>query len=235
MYKPFKLHFNFIKSKCNFGVLTGDIVQTSNHSSWDAVDIDLKLLNLPVFFCAGNHDTYNRKLYEERNGKTFYDTVIYNDLFIVLDANINNWNISGKQLDFLSNSITSHKHVNNVFVFVHQLIWWNKGNRFKNIQLNWPPYTPDSTNFWSDIEPFFHNIKKPVCIFAGDLGASNKATPFMYFNYDNISLIAGRMGGGINDNFLIVNVLEDKTISFDLIALQGDINKLGKLKEYKLP
>ena len=67
--------------------------------------------------------------------------------------------------------------------------------------MNWSPYTPDTTNFWSEVEPLFHNLPNNVIIFAGDLSANREATPYMYYNYDNVTFIASGMGSGINDNF----------------------------------
>ena len=43
------------------------------------------------------------------------------------------------------------------------------------------------------------------------------------------------MGGGVRDNFIIVDILRDQSINFRLIHLNGnDMNGLGKLKDYKL-
>lgn len=42
------------------------------------------------------------------------------------------------------------------------------------------------------------------------------------------------MGGGKRDNFVIVNVEENKIVSFKLIALNGDdINAPGELKDFR--
>ena len=55
----------------------------------------------------------------------------------------------------------------------------------------------------------------------------------MYHQYDNITLIASGMGGGVKDNMVIVDVHEDKSVSFRLIALNGnDIHALGRLEDH---
>jgi hypothetical protein len=54
------------------------------------------------------------------------------DIFIILDANIDGWNISGEQLKFLKQSLPNEKDaINNIFIFSHQLIWMNNKPEFK--------------------------------------------------------------------------------------------------------
>jgi len=243
-HPPFKEEFDFIRSypEISFGVLTGDIVQHSNAESWDVIDFEIEELGLPIFFAPGNHDVYNYKLYKQRYGDPEYNyrTFRYfnhqDDLFIILYANIVKWNISGEQLDFLKDVLNNNKGVvKNVFVFVHQPIWLNQHTVFKNIKHNWHPLTPDTTNYWRDMEPDFQDYPAPVYIFTGDLGANKGATPYMYFKDSNITYIGGGMGSGINDNYIFVSKDMHNVIHFDLIALQGDRNRFGRLEDYVLP
>tara|TARA_B110000902_G_scaffold26670_1_gene28988 strand:- start:6563 stop:6940 length:378 start_codon:yes stop_codon:yes gene_type:complete len=83
-------------------------------------------------------------------------------------------------------------------------------------------------NFWSKIEPFLRNQKKPVFLFAGDMGAFPKefrkqknTIEYFYYNYDNITFIGTGMGGGVKDNFVIVDILKNKTVDFRLIHKWG--------------
>ncbi len=243
-HPPFRNEFNFIQtySGVSFGILTGDIVQSSDEESWDAIDEELKELGMPVFFAPGNHDTYDYELYKRRYGdpdndyKTFGYFLEFKNLFILLDANLDNWNISDDQLSFLTDVLDEHvSQINNVFIFMHQLIWWDEHTVFKNIVLNWPPYTPDTTNYWCTIEPMLQNYPKRVCLIAGDLGASNAAEPFMYYKDSNITYIASGMGSGVNDNYLFVEIDESGIVNFNLIALQGERDRLGMLEDYTLP
>ncbi len=57
----------------------------------------------------------------------------------------------------------------------------------------------------------------------------------MYFKKNNIVYIASGMGNMKNDNFIFVNVNRDGKVTFDLIALQGDPHRLGKLEDFKMP
>lgn len=237
-HPPFKDKFNLINEDelIRFGVLTGDIVITSTNKNWDEIDEDLKLLNYPVYFTVGNHDVDNPKIFENRYGETYYSFIYNNDLFIVLDPNINNWNISGDQLFFLKNTINrNYYNVNNIFVFFHQMLWWDNNNKFKNVKMNSITGRSNKINFWNEIEPLFSSLNNKTYMFCGDVGAWNNGSEFMYHNDNNITYIASGMGAGVRDNFVIVDV-NDGSVDFRLIALNNDnINSLGYLTDYKLP
>jgi len=246
LHPPFKeqlanIHYDY--PDISLGILTGDIVRESNVESWNAVDDDIARLDLPVYFAPGNHDITNRELFESRYGdplnnfRTFRYFTNEKDLFVVLDSELDAWNISGDQLAFLQTVISTHQQSSrNIFVFVHALIWWDDENIFKNIHTNWwPPYMPDTTNFWTDVAPIFSSISNPVYLFAGDLGANAQATPYMYYKEANMTYIAGGMGNLVDGNFLFVKVNSKGDVYFDLIALQGDKYRFGKLEDYILP
>ena len=245
LHPPFKNQFAYIRDypDITFGILTGDIVRESNVKSWDAVDEDIADLGMPVYFAPGNHDVNNRELFELRYGDPLNNNRTYRyfkneqDLFIVLDSELDEWNISGDQLTFLMDVIGENaKDSRNIFVLVHALIWWDDENIFKNVHTNWwPPFIPDTTNYWTDVEPLLQSTSKPVYLVAGDLGANEQATPYMYYKDGNIIYIGSGMGNLVDDNFLFVRADSLGNVSFDLIALQGDKHRFGKLEDYILP
>ena len=239
LHPAFKNKFDLIQSDghIDFGVLTGDIVITGTEQNWNEVDNDIIDLGLPVYFAAGNHDVTDRTLFESRYGQTYYSFVHQSNLFIVLDPNIDGWNISGNQLDFLENVLnTEAQNVNNIFVFFHQLLWWEPDNIYQNVVLNSFSGRADTINFWNEIEPLFNELAKPVHMFAGDVGAYYTGSEFMYHQYENITLIASGMGGNVRDNFIIIDVHEDASVSYRLIALNASNDfALGDLLDYELP
>lgn len=245
LHPPFADQFSYIREypDISFGFLSGDIVRESNVESWDAVDEDMLSLEIPVYFAPGNHDVTNRELFETRYGDPLNNMRSYRyftnekDLFIILDSELDEWNISDEQFIFLKTVLNENYETSrNIFVFVHALIWWDDENIFQNIHTNWwPPFIPDTTNFWTDVEPLFHNISNPVYLFAGDLGANEQATPYMYYKEANITYIAGGMGNLVDDNFLFVSLNSAGDVVFDLIALQGDKHRFGKLEDYIFP
>jgi len=237
-HPPFRQKFDLIKndSSIKFGVLTGDIVSSGTTTNWDEIDRDVEELGIEVHFTVGNHDMSDRKLFETRYGRTFYSYSYNKDLFIVLDPNLDGWNISHEQLQFLKDELKQKSaDADHVFVLFHQVLWWAEDNIFKNVDINSLDGRADTINYWDEVEPLFHSLPLPVFLFAGDVGAFATGDEFMYYRYDNITLITSGMGGEVRDNFVIVDVYSDKTISFRLIALNGsDINALGKLEDYRL-
>jgi len=237
VHPPFKRKIDLIKSDTliKFGILTGDIVLNGTAKNWDEVDKDIEELGVPVYFAAGNHDMSDRELFESRYGKTYYSYVYNNDLFIILDPNLDSWNISGEQLQFLTDELREKAgDAADIFIFFHQVLWWSADNIFNNLQVNSLALRADTINFWSEVEPLFHSLPNSVYLFAGDVGAYDNGDEFMYYHYDNITFIASGMGGEARDNFVIVDVQPDKTVSFRLIALNGDdINSLGRLEDYR--
>jgi hypothetical protein len=238
LHPPMVAKFGLIKSDSTleFGVLTGDIVEIASESKWDAVDSQLHGLDMPVYFVAGNHDIWDRPLYESRYGSTFYWVAHHNDLFIVLDPNYENWNISAEQLAFLQNVLYEKAgSVNNIFVFFHQLLWWEPDNIYKNVQANSLAGRADSINFWTEVEPRLNVLPNPVFLFCGDVGAHPTGDEFMYHHYDNVTLIASGMGGEQRDNFVICDTWSDKSVTFRLISLNTPgIYDLGRLEDYVL-
>jgi len=239
IHPAFKEKFEYIQNRTEikFGVFTGDIVSPHPvEQDWDEVDDDVNLLGLPVYFAVGNHDMENRPLYESRYGITYYHFIYSNDLFIILDPNIDGWSITGEQLDFLVDVVDSnYESVDNIFVFFHQLLWKPGNSTYSAVKINSYAGIVPPINFSSEIEPIFKSLNKPVVFFAGDLGAGSWSSDFMYDSYDNISLVASGMGEGVGDNFIIANIFEDKSISYDLICLNDTVlNCFGELKDYQI-
>jgi hypothetical protein len=221
LHPPFRLQFDYIQSAPNmaFGVFTGDIVSPHPQSSdWDEIDADITALNIPVYFTAGNHDMENRPVFESRYGPTYYDFSYNNDLFIVLDPNLDNWNISGEQLDYVAQILQNNRStLNNIFVFFHQMLWWEADNEYSDVVFNSQYGRNDSINFWTEVEPLFRAIPNCVTFFCGDLGGGSWADNIMYDQYENITLAGSGMGNGVDDNFLLINVGADRSLNYEVV------------------
>ncbi|BDS09449.1 T9SS type A sorting domain-containing protein [Aureispira anguillae] len=241
LHPPFKMKFDYIKGRTEiqFGILTGDIVSPNPVAQdWDEVDLDIDSLGIPVYFSAGNHDMENRPVYESRYGRTYYDFTFQNDLFIVLDPNLDHWNISGNQLVYLKNLLqTSARTADNIYVFFHQVLWREHDNKYSDITPNsfaGKINPTDRINFWTEVEPLFHELPNRVVMFSGDFGGAPWSTPFMYDTYDNITFIGSGMGKRNQDNFIVVNIDSSKSIDYDLICLEhADLYCLGELTDYQ--
>ena len=200
---------------------------------WDEVDSVLNFLDAKVYFVAGNHDVRDRELYESRYGRSYFEFSYGGDLFVVLDPNLDGWDISGKQLDFFKDVIISKAGKSqNIFVFFHQLLWWDKTNKYKKVRPNSVKARKDTINFWNEIEPVLHELTNPVYMFAGDMGGTNWSDYLMYDHYDNITFVASGMGSGKGDNFIIANVKQD-TVMLEVVSLSTDgIQSMGKIEDY---
>ena len=235
LHYPFVDYFPEIESYPNIelGFLTGDVVYTGTAAYWDSAQTDINKLNMPVYIAAGNHDMGSEFI--SRFGDYYFSFKHNNDLFIVLTPGLDSWNISGNQLEFLTNTLDSnHAIVNNIFIFMHELIWWGPDNEYKNVKINYEPYYPGSTNFDTVVKPLLLSYPNKITIYAGDLGATSSVSPFMYHSFDNITLIGSGMGGGIQDNIIVTEVYED-SVYYNLVAINGDNPKsLGELTDFIL-
>lgn len=236
LYEPFRSSSKFINEYPNvdFGVLTGDVVIWTTQRRWDSVFVDLTRFKEEVYIIPGNHD--RDPLFYEIFDSIMYSSFIHKgDLMIMLDPL--EWTIKGDQLKFLRNTIENQKaSVKNIFIFVHELLWWAPNNEFNGVSLNYAPHYRDSTNYWTDIEPFLDSVRNPVYLIAGDLGASENASPYMYHESGNITYVASGMGGGVQDNFLIIDVAFNGDVKFNIMDIQsGSPVNLGGFENYRLP
>ncbi|MCI5163942.1 MAG: hypothetical protein D3917_18385 [Candidatus Electrothrix sp. AX5] len=216
----------------DFGVFTGDIVYRNTNEEWDAVEEDINELNRPIYMAPGNHDTARNNLFSIRysvKGKTYQSFYYHNDIFIILDPNIDGWNISGEQLKFLKNILSSSQHHKNIFVFFHQILWWEKDNKYRRSYMNSKSGRAENINFWEKIYPLFTSIPNNVYMFAGDSGAARHSLP-TYSQEKNIHLISSGMGGGVNDNYVLVTIPIDTAKSTEIEFIW--LNSRNGLKNY---
>jgi len=242
LHKPFKDKMEFINSQENMkhGFLLGDVVWGQNF--WKRTKEDIDKFKMPIHVSRGNHDgklAYFEKLF----GKSYQKFFVENDLIIVLDLNLDHWNITGDQLTFLKNALRNDgKKADNIFIFSHQVLWYDRG-KFPELVPNSLHDKSKETNYWTEIEPLLTSTKKPVFVFAGDVGAfsmerrkRDKVVEYFYHKENNITYAASGMGGKVRDNIVIVDVYNDNSVGFRLVHLNGnDMYSLGKLEDYINP
>ena len=219
LYGPFTEKFHFINEyqPIKFGFLLGDLVKKSSTEAWELVKKDLDSLDPRIenIIVPGNHDVgigvhdAKRAIFLQQFGKTFFSFKHGKDLFIMLDGNISEWNISGEQLQFLKQSLPNKKDsTSNIFIFSHQLIWQSPSKSgFKKIKPNSLEGRSNNLNFWDEVFPLFSDLTNDVYFFAGDVGAFPNGNELFYTKYSNVKFLATGMGGGMRDNFLIVSVI----------------------------
>ena len=241
LYSFFMDKVPFINEQHNmdFGFLLGDIVWMPN--AWPEAERDISKFKMPIHVVKGNHDG-KLDFFINKFGETYKKFMHKGNLYVILDSTMDKWNISGDQLVFLINALrVDGRKANNIFILAHHLLWYSK-DEFPNPIPNSSAGKASKTNFWSKIEPLLKNQKKPIYLFAGDMGAFPKkfrkqknTIEYFYYNYENITFVGTGVGGGVRDNFVIVDILKDQTIKFRLIHLNGnDINGIGKLEDFQL-
>ncbi len=209
VHPPFAEYLNKMgnDSQFSFGVFTGDIVKDATSDDWDEIDLQIKeLFKKPVYFAVGNHDVVNRELYESRYGQSYFYHKFNNNLFLFFDGNLDHWNISGSQLTMLKEALENLEDIDNIFIFVHQVIWWRWDNKYSVLKFNSEDGFKAFPNYWDQIHPLLDNLKIPVFIFSGDIGAASWSSDFMYDKVGNVHLIASGMGENNGDNFVEVEV-----------------------------
>ena len=232
-------HFEFIDSyeSMNFGFLLGDMVTANpQEEDWLAVEQDLIDLNTFHYKVAGNHDIEDRELYQSRYGETYYSMIYENDLFVVLDPNIDGWSISGSQLEFFKETIQQNKDsVDHIFIMHHQLLWKVPGKLYEEVQWNSNSGRDEDVNFWSAVIPEVQGIECGVYFYSGDLGGTPWSSSFMYDSFLNIHFIGTGMGHSDGENMVITDIMSDGSIKFKLICLSSSEKYcFGELTDYAL-
>lgn len=238
IYPPFKQHFDHFNNDDTLVMVffTGDVVHKQDSLHWSAFMQDYNTLNKRKYIAAGNHD--RGPIYESIFGKYYYSFVFKNNLYIILSPT--NWNIENDQLDFLSqtlnNNMQGDETCNNVFIFLHELIWWSPTNEFSAVNINWPGHYPGSSNYDVVIHDLLKSVNQPVYLFAGDLGASSSTSPFMKAQRDNVNFIATGMGGGNEiDNIIEVTIFDADSISIKCLDINSGLTIIDKFDNYEMP
>jgi hypothetical protein len=229
IYEPFKSNSKL--NNCVFmplGFLLGDTVVEASNYEFNILKNDIRSIgnNTNIFISPGNHDVgtgpydAKRDIYIKHFGEETFKYFNYeNDLFILLDANLNNWNIIGNQLQMLKNLNSGENIYNNVFIFSHQVIWIDADNKkFSGLLMNSEEGKAEKLNFWNEVFPVINDIGEKVFVFAGDVGAFDNESEFFYDNISGVNFFATGMGGGKRDNFLLIHINHGK-VQIELIHL----------------
>lgn len=245
LYAPFRSKLEILRAEggLRFGVLLGDSLETLSPERIEALKEDLKAIPVPVHLAPGNHESTSAahtEIFTKNFNRTTYFFREADDLHIILDTNVDGWEIVGAQLEFLKATLRDEAaRAARIFIHQHNVIWYDQNIHYRKLFPNsfwgWQ-HGRLSTNFWSTIVPLLLNVEKPVYVFAGDINAFPNFTPAYYEKIGKLHLVATGMEGGAADNFLIVTVPKDVTapVSFELVSLSDERSALGKLEDYGL-
>lgn len=108
---------------------TTDTVEINRQ--WDEFTGFVNKLEMPFFFVPGNHDLTNpvmEQIWRKRFGPTHYSFVYKDVLFMALNSEdqtrgAGRGSISKPQLDWIKQTLESHREVKWTFLFMHQPLW----------------------------------------------------------------------------------------------------------------
>lgn len=211
----------------NFLFLTGDVVPHPTDSNWKTAIAELNMSHADWHIAPGNHDfggsikyPFQRKYKAIVNPEPFHFFRFRNNEFIVLNTSHNGWTINEIQKNSLASYLNQIKEneTENIFVFTHQLWWLNDPpDKFQldSIQPNSDAMQLGSSNFWKDAFFMFSAFEIPIWFFAGDVGCLAQYESYYEDHYQNFHFYASGMGGGIKDNYLIVEVSEQGKVNIE--------------------
>ncbi len=167
-----------------FCVLLGDIFYKWDNNEIKKTLRQLTQLTFPVINAVGNHDVARRRKWEARFGLTYFGFDYGTSRFLVLDTELDSWNLSGDQLDFVKHEVSQCGRKDgpkSLFIFGHKVIWAGTqetavcaagSNDPTSLQvfIKRPRELP---TFNRDVRPLLREASKkvPIYFFGGDVGA----------------------------------------------------------------
>ncbi len=237
-HPPFSAQFDYFSeiAELRYCFLTGDVVISSTLANWEEIASDLADLEAESHIAPGNHDLGDTTIYNTVNGSRYYSFMDGDDLFVILDPGTTGWQIMGDQRAMLVSAIeNSPVGSGSIFLFMHQLIWYEEESRYESCPPNSLEGRSGTATFESDILPLLAATEKQVVIYAGDVGAFENGCALMTHEIGKIKLIASGMGGGKRDNVVITKVHRNDSLSYQIIALNGeDRSAMGLLEDYRI-
>lgn len=219
----------------DFGVFTGDIVCEGKEQEFADFKTALDATGKRWYVAPGNHDANSVELFEEYIGQNYGYFVEQDNLFIYLDC-VERWDIPDAQLDMMHTALAQNKDVDNIFVFTHQLNWWDPDAK------EFEGFSPNSTyeydaenkpNFYSDVLPLFNMLGENIYFIAGDTGAFPNGYEIYYRQDGRFTYIASGVGGSVKDSAIEFYIMESGDVYINLVALNGAApNALGSITDY---
>lgn len=206
--------------KVNQLILTGDVFAVPTEENWLTVKRELDALALDEWNIApGNHDVYPY-MKEDIKMESYMAFEHANCLFLLLNTTNPGWSVDALQKDFMKDALLNVDSSKTIFVFSHQL-WWLKDTPSQfdldSVRPNSYALFEGNTSFWKDAFPLFENRGNEVYFFAGDMGCDWSLKGYYEDHYEHFHFYGSGMGGGLEDNFIYVQLFQDGTVKIDRI------------------
>jgi 3',5'-cyclic AMP phosphodiesterase CpdA len=183
--------------------LTGDMIWGYFHKitpnadvikrDWERLDAALAQLGVPVYRVPGNHDIHDpvtRDVYFARYGELPQAFTFRGSRFLLLNSSLmlegkealpleryqhlRGKQLGSKQIEFIRKELSGNHQYDNVFLFMHHLLWWHQ----------------EEAAWWRDVHPLLvgRNVR---AVFGGDFGPMK----FSHMRRDEIDYIQSSMEG----------------------------------------
>lgn len=172
------------RSGADLLVCCGDTFRIGVAPCFDATAAQLQRLPFAVFNAVGNHDVTDRAGYRARFGATHGAFVHAGCLFVVLDTELQPWEIEGAQLDFLRQVLAAaaaRDDLRAVFCFAHKLVFAHRQRYFDLVAGgNAIDGLSGPNHFAAEVLPLLTACaeKLPVYWCAGDIGTAHTLPAF---------------------------------------------------------
>ncbi len=198
-------------------VSLGDLVKHSEVEDFDLLSQQLlQPAAYPVFNAVGNHDVENRALYEERYGATYYSFRDAPSWMVFLDTERENCAIDAPQLEMLAEALDAALNdddVRQIFIFMHKTLFFENERLFALKKVAAGPNVWDCYgvgNFAEILRVLIEPAaeRKPVYLFAGDVGAYGNLSPYYERRADlPLTMVMTGIGEFPSDSAILVTVM----------------------------
>lgn len=211
--------------------VTGDLFLNVKHDSANYRRALFDRLPSPIYNAVGNHDL-DGDFYENFE-PTFQYFFIGNDLFVVLNTELDNGSIEGEQYEMLSRALieAEERDAHNIFIFSHRPIWAIGHEDIDGLLKN-NTRSLTGNNFNDDVLPLLIETQESAKVywFSGSMGGQAPAS-FLYHEEDKIHLIITAIRDTRRDAVLGVTVNSGKA-QFSIIPLGQ--SKVEPLENYNV-
>lgn len=197
-----------------FFVCLGDLFQSIRDDHGNYEKALFSKLKMPLYNAVGNHDL-SGTYYQDNFGATWFAFDYSGDRFIFLDAESDDSNIEGDQLQWFQEQLKTLPSQANVFIFTHRPIWAEEDEVLSKIFADNTQSTFGS-NFQDDVYPLLAAVEANHNIYwmSGSLGTA----PASYFYHPiegtNIHYIQTAIRDLPRDGVLRVFVNKDGEVAF---------------------
>lgn len=199
---------------------TGDLFMDIKKDSSNYRRALFNKLPFPIYNAVGNHDMDGDQY--TPFGPTYFSIYVNSDLFIILDTELDNGDVSGAQFTFLKEELqlAASKRSKNIFIVSHRPVWGNGHPELDNL-LEGNTRSLTGNNFEEEVLPLLYEANKNARIywFAGSMGSSPAC--FLHHEENGVCYILSAIRDARRDAVLGVKV-KNGDVTFKAIPL-GDV------------